>query len=283
MAKHKYAFDEKKLARFLKEGRGKGHGPQYKPWLTIQDVSSSGRSTRILGATTGRVHHFLSDLETRLFLMLDWSDRVTDIREQYPLDRQVTRMLAAAMGITHPRDTNTQTDIVMTTDLLVDVRHDGAQESIAFSVKPADRLDDRRTLEKLELERRYWEREEVAWYLTTERELPRVRTANLRWLHEMRSLAELRVPHPAYWEDRCARFLAELSRARGGLIGDFIEHLEQRCAFGRGEAMTALRHLAATRRISLDLDREFSHKDPLAVIGIAGDGGADAGQGRAQA
>lgn len=33
----------------------------YKPWLTIQDVASHGRSHRIAGIRTGRVHHFLSD------------------------------------------------------------------------------------------------------------------------------------------------------------------------------------------------------------------------------
>ena len=40
MAKRRYGFDEEKITRFLKEGRGEGHGKDYQPWLTIQDVSS---------------------------------------------------------------------------------------------------------------------------------------------------------------------------------------------------------------------------------------------------
>jgi hypothetical protein len=40
--------------KFLKDGRGRGEGAHYLPWLTIQDVPSSGRSTRALGSTTGR-------------------------------------------------------------------------------------------------------------------------------------------------------------------------------------------------------------------------------------
>jgi hypothetical protein len=42
MAKRRYSFDENKLEKFLKEARGKGHGVEYRPWLTIQDVSSIG-------------------------------------------------------------------------------------------------------------------------------------------------------------------------------------------------------------------------------------------------
>lgn len=103
MAKRRYDFDEKKLERFMKEGRGQGHGESYRPWLTIQDVSSSGRSSRIHCRKTGREHHFLSDIKTALFLLLDWSDSVTDIREQFPLDREETRRIAADMGVRHPR------------------------------------------------------------------------------------------------------------------------------------------------------------------------------------
>ena len=268
MARRRYSFDETKLKRFAKEGRGTGHGSDYRPWLQVQDVPSHGRSTRIHSYKTGRQHHLLSDLETGLFLILDWADHVVDIREQFPLDRDVTRMLAAKMGVVHPRDVQTKTDIVMTTDLLVDVRLDGGVSLIALSVKPASKLEGARTLEKLELERRFWARINVPWYLVTERELHAVRIGNLRWLHEMRSLDELKSPHADYWPDRCNRFLGELSRVRGGLIEDFLKHLQQNCEFGAGEAMTVLRHLAANKRIRLDLNREFSAKDRFDAIEI---------------
>lgn len=122
MAKRRYGFDDDKLARFLKEGRGQGYGQSYRPWLTIQDVSSLGRSSRIRGRKTAREHHLLSDMETALFLLLDWSDSVTDIREQFPLDRDETRRIATEMGVRHPADAQSKTDIVMTTDFVVDIR-----------------------------------------------------------------------------------------------------------------------------------------------------------------
>ena len=81
MARRRYAFDEDKIALFHKEGRGKGHGGDYKPWLTVQDVPSLGRTHRLRGLKTGRQYHLLSDIEWRFFLLFDWADDVEDIRE----------------------------------------------------------------------------------------------------------------------------------------------------------------------------------------------------------
>lgn len=40
---------ELKIQKWIKEGRGQGFGNSYKPWLTIRDVSSEGRSHRVFG------------------------------------------------------------------------------------------------------------------------------------------------------------------------------------------------------------------------------------------
>lgn len=69
----------------IKKGRGTGVGKEYKPWLTIQDVPSLGRSTRLKGIKTCRQHEFLSDMERNYFYLLEYLDDIIDIREQYPL------------------------------------------------------------------------------------------------------------------------------------------------------------------------------------------------------
>ncbi|HYH22514.1 MAG TPA: TnsA endonuclease N-terminal domain-containing protein [Azospirillum sp.] len=141
MARRRYSFDEAKIARYHKEGRGKGHGAEYVPWIKVGDVPSRGRSHRLNGVKTGRLHHLLSDNEANLFRLLDWCDDVTDIREQFPLDREATRRIAEQLGIRHPHDTVTQTPLVMTTDVLVDVVRDGRKVTLARTVKPHDELD----------------------------------------------------------------------------------------------------------------------------------------------
>lgn len=42
---------------------------------------------------------------------------------------------------------------------------DGPFEQFAIQVKPAAALQDERTLEKLELERRYWQQKQIPWFI----------------------------------------------------------------------------------------------------------------------
>ena len=62
---------EKKQDSWINEGRGQGYLNSYKPWITVRDSNSQGRSHRVYGHTTKRTHHLLSDLELATFLLLD--------------------------------------------------------------------------------------------------------------------------------------------------------------------------------------------------------------------
>lgn len=269
MAKRDYKLTEAKVARFIKEGRGSGAGAEYKPWLTIHDLSSTGLSTRIKGRKSGRLHHFLSALERDVFLECDWAEDVVDIREQFPLDRERTRSIAAAMGIRHPGANGV--DAVMTTDILLDVRRAAGTRHVALSVKPHGRLDDGRALQKLELERRYWLEDGVPWWLVTERQINKIRAANLLWLHEWYWVERQEFPRQGYWEDRCRTFLeATASFHPTAPFGAVVRHLEDVHGFAGGEAISVVRHLAAHRRVLMDLDTLFDAKGPLSQIKPAG-------------
>lgn len=92
-------WTDEKIARLQAEGRGKGTGDKYKPWIQVSDLSSLGNSRRVYSQKTGRVHHLLSDVEWQLFLLLEFAPDVTDIREQYPLAREDTLSIAAELRI----------------------------------------------------------------------------------------------------------------------------------------------------------------------------------------
>lgn len=94
MGKKRYWNSEAKNTRWIKEGRGQGVGKDYKPWLTIRDVPSDGRSHRVFGHLTQRTHHLFSDIELATFLLLQWHQSTKDIREQFPLDLNVTKTIA---------------------------------------------------------------------------------------------------------------------------------------------------------------------------------------------
>ena len=87
MAKRRYGVTETRIAKWTREGRGTGDGSGYRSWITINDTSSRGLSSRPFGITANRIHHLLSNNEAGVFYQADWSPAVVDIREQFPLSR----------------------------------------------------------------------------------------------------------------------------------------------------------------------------------------------------
>ena len=115
------------IDRRLKEGRGQGQGRDYKPFIYTRDVSSLGRSHRLPGSKTRRLHHLLSDLELAIFLTLDRSPQVTDIREQFPMRAEDTVRIAEELGLAHGRYKGIPQ--VLTSDFLVDFDDPSAHPS----------------------------------------------------------------------------------------------------------------------------------------------------------
>jgi hypothetical protein len=184
MAKSKQSLSETEIAIRIKQGRGKGHGKSYKPWLNVQDVPSDGRSHRIYSHKTGRVHHLLSDLELAAFLTFEWESQTIDIREQFPLRLEESRELARQLEIKHPNVRGV--DQIISTDFLVDVKNETVHQ-FAVQVKSSFVYDDRRTLEKLELERRYWEKKGIPWISFSEDLINPIMKQNIEWLFPMKS------------------------------------------------------------------------------------------------
>ena len=182
----------------MKEGRGTGLGADYKPWLKISDVPSLGRSHRLRGIKTGRVHHFLSDIEVSLFYLLDWHDAVTDIREQFPLDREETQAIAERAGIKYPVDSHTRVPLVQTTDFLVDYVVAGEHRRMAYAVKPVEALSEKRKAELLELERLYWLARGVPWGIVTNHDILKTLTC---LVPECDGASLTRQGEDALWQD----------------------------------------------------------------------------------
>ena len=156
---------ELKIQKWIKEGRGQGFGNNYKPWITIRDVSSEGRSHRIFGHKCKRTHHLLSDLELAAFFLFEWNPSTIDIREQYPLNFDQTLEIAETIKIPHPKFGKHYQ--IMTSDFLVD-RHNSITPKFEVQVKYSNALNDPRTIEKIEIERQYWKQQNIPFYIFTE-------------------------------------------------------------------------------------------------------------------
>jgi hypothetical protein len=183
------------IDRHIAHGYGQGDGANYKPWLRVQDVPSQGRSRRVQGVKTGRLHEFLSELEFGYFLVLEFSEQVVDIREQFPLfPTEQAIDIAAQLGIRYPRFHGTQLHYVMSTDFMVTLQApDGSHKLVARTVKYEEAFqpspDLKHSVEKLELEKAIWHAQGVDdWKLVTENTLGPTLTTNLIWLRKGKSL-----------------------------------------------------------------------------------------------
>ncbi len=156
----------KKDQKRLDEKRGEGTGKGYVPFIKVGEFSSSGESVRVKSATVGRVHHLFSGNELAAFLVFDWCEEIIDIREQFPIPLADSLIICRQLGIRHPQEKGELR--IVTTDLLIDFS-DGSQ--IAIPVKPALKLDDKRIVEKLQIEKAYWEAIKVPCPIFTDQEV----------------------------------------------------------------------------------------------------------------
>ena len=180
MAKHRRVWNASVYDKYMREGRGCGWGSGYSPWIRVQDFASRGVASRVKGRTTGRVHHLMSNNELAYFYILDWAENVTDIREQYPLSNlELAVKIAAQAGIRYPTDNISGYPYVLTCDFMITT--EGGLK--ARTVKMTSELENKRTLEKLEIERRYWDAQSIEWKLVTEREIPYQKARNIEWLY----------------------------------------------------------------------------------------------------
>lgn len=158
--------------------RGKGAGKDYEPFIYIHELSSQGESCRSNSATVGRVHHLLSRLELSAFLSFDYSSKTIDIREQYPIPISDSLEICRQLGIKHPQVSGKLK--VVTTDFLFDFNN---QKQLALSVKYIDELADPRVMDKLQIEKSYWENRHADWKLFTEKQVEPGLKENLEWIH----------------------------------------------------------------------------------------------------
>lgn len=254
MAKRKMGLTEEKVNQMEKEGRGQGEGSAYKPWITIQDFPSSGLVTRGKGWKTKRIHQFLSKLEREYFYFLEWNPSVVDIREQFPLNREDTLLIASKKGLNHPTDPKTKVPIVMTTDFLITVANSTGSTHYARTIKPSKELENVRTIEKFEIERSYWESRGISWGIVTEKELPRNLIDNVEWLHS--SYFDIGDVSKAALDSYTQQMKMTIEKHNTSII-EVVTQFDQNFQLENGMALKILKHLIAHQVFQVDINKKI--------------------------
>ena len=253
MARYTRRWNESVYKRYIREGRGRGCGSDYRPWLTVRDFPSLGMASRIKGQTTGRVYHMMSNLETNLFYLLDWSDEVLDIREQYPLSDLCGAIeIAEKAQIRYPYDARSGFPYVMTSDFYVDT----INGSVVLSVKPSSELEKLRVREKLEIERRYWNARNVKWELVTEREINFVKSRNIEWLAQASDLTQFDLSSEL--QEMCKDYFLSSYTSSSDITNALFEDLEARYGLPAGIGFNIYKHLAFHKIVDINVDQPIN-------------------------
>lgn len=249
MAKRLYQWNADKYRRWIKDGRGQGTLAEYKPWLTVHDFPSKGRVSRTPGRTTNRPHHFFSKYETAYFYILDFSDIVLDIQEQYPLlPVTETTQLAERLQIRHPRDTVSKYPYVLTSDFVITT----SKGTCVRSVKPSEKLADKRTREKLELERRCWKDRGITdWKIVTEKQIDFEKSRNIEWVYRSWYYSEM-LPECCRPEEVEDYFL-HLYHTTIRPVVEIARRTEENFGLRSGMGITTYQHLLLKKRITVDM------------------------------
>lgn len=145
-------------------------------------------------------------MERNYFYFLEYSDKVQDIRDQFPLLLLIedTMLIAKELGIEHPTNTETGEFIVMTTDFLVSINYDNKFYEVARTIKSKDDLNEK-DLSELQINKRnvawefiekYWETNKCDLLEKNHRENKLMELANTSSL----SLAKVKRIFSRYWQ-----------------------------------------------------------------------------------
>jgi hypothetical protein len=256
MAKRQNQWSEDKLKRYIKEGRGQGEGKEYKPWKFIQDFPSIGRCSRLLGWRTNRVHHLFSDIETRFFYLMDWEEQVVDIRESYPLldlDQTIDDTDDLRLDLFKDKDSNTP--YILTTSFLITLKENDNYRYIARSIKSASELDRKISLEKYEIEKRYWGKKNIDWGIITQKEIPLVKAKNIEWIHSALSSAERGFSDAEVSE--MGDLLVDALITNKLTLRSLMSKFDNEYNLPKGSALFLFKYLIASKIIAVDMDKEI--------------------------
>ena len=188
------------------------------------------------------------------FYLLEWSDAVLDIREQFPLNREDTLSIAGNKGIKHSIDPKTNVPIVMTTDFVITVSASAGKVQIARTIKPSNELENKRTIDKFEIERAYWESRGVSWGIVTEKEMPMTVIENIEWLHS--SYYDIEHMSIASLEKYIQLMKPFLNRQNTSII-DVVTEFDAKFHLESGMALEILKHMMARREVQVNLNQKI--------------------------
>ncbi|MBE0369661.1 TnsA endonuclease N-terminal domain-containing protein [Pseudoalteromonas aurantia] len=249
---------------WIKNFKKKEASGEYEPFYRTQDITSSGIKGRIpCPNNPGRVYHTLSLNETYTLVQLLQNPLVENIKEQYAeTDLAKTKAFAKEFKIKHPTHTWSSTDSVITWDFLCDMK---IGPRLAISVKPRHLLNDRRTVEKLKLEKALAQSLGYEHIITTD---DQVKTEAVQNIFRILRGANLEPKLSAIYPDWITQFKLLVTDNIHTPISVQIEKLADRYNINFVESFTLMQHGFWVRDITSDPEEPIYPEYSPYILGM---------------
>ena len=211
-------------------------------------MPSIGASSKIKGVTTSRTHHFLSENETTFFYLVDFCDSISDIREQFPLlPLDLSLKIAKTLDYRHPKVPGTDTLNIFTTDFLLTVS-DGSKTCFeAVSVKPHLNIGEQNVAKKLEIERLWWNIQNIEFHIFIPNHKNKIQSKNIQWF-TMKLRDGIKIPEELISET------LKLIIPGVHIIDDIVNKIARNQSLDKYYAMYVFKYMVAKKLMKVNMD-----------------------------
>lgn len=147
---------------------------------------------------------------------------------------------------------------MLSSDFLVDFE-DPSHPAVALQAKYSVDLEKPEIIERLELERRYWEEKEISWAVVTEREISRTAFTNIQWLYPAQADENIVLND---LERYYSLFLYEFQRHPDQTLTNIVQNLDVAYELEPGLALYWLRQLLARHYFLFDINTLYRELKP---------------------
>ena len=249
---------------------------QFEPLIKVWSGPKITRRHFFSGIKSKRNHHFLSDGEKRLGLVREALPQTVNYFEQYPLwDIGLCIEIAIDMGIKYPVDKDGEAYVLSTDLLCLELDFETKQvNQVARTYKPiASFLTESnhpvsvtRTLQKLELERRYYKEKTIPFHIETDVNISKAYANNLVWARKSTEYIGEFIQHQE-------KFIYAFVNAVYGRPDDcIVESLERVCTkigITFSDAMALFQWGIWSHQIPADLEKTIHVLEPLILKEVA--------------
>jgi hypothetical protein len=176
------------------------------------------------------------------------------------------------MGVKHPCYPGTHIPAVMTADFVVTRVKDGKEQLQALNSKHSAEASNERSLEKLEIQRRYMAKLDIPHHLVFNTDIPLQRIKNLDWIRDSQLKEGEQEPFKDYWKSIASKMEAAICGARGygKSLGVFCNDFDASNGTPQGTALRAVRMLMSERVLAVDLGESNILALPMSKLQVTG-------------